>query len=742
MSSSPSSRGTVRLISAVAAVSVLAFLAFRYLKSGSEGSTSADVAPSAPRGLDELCAWLQAGDNPYFGVEAHARKERELAEAEAAEDPPAILFALKVLAQSHLTFGENAKAAEYLERALVLAESGGEVSELQNVRRQLAVAYLRSGETTHCLADHNPKRCLFPIVDEGVWEETEPADKAIEILDLCYRDDPQSSMVRWLLNVAHMARGTYPDGLPPEAVIDVSPNDPTLSVPHFRDVAKQLGLDVFDLAGGAVVEDLDGDGFLDVVTTTIDPCGQLRYHHNEGDGSFADWTERAGLVGQLGGLNLAQGDYDGDGRLDLFVFRGAWMGAVYGRQRNSLLRQREDGSFEDVSAEAGVADVAYPCATGAWQDYDLDGDLDIYVGGELFPGQLLRNEGDGTFTDVAMSAGVENKRLTKGVSWGDFDEDGDPDLYVSNLGGGNRLYRNDGNDTFVDVASEVGAELIDAGASGLTFASWFFDYDNDGDLDLYVGGFGTGLEGFARDYLDLDSGGEPLHLLENVGGRFESVAKELGLANVHLPMGANYGDIDNDGWLDIYLGTGKPGYEFLVPNALYKNVGGERFVDVTTQARVGHLQKGHGVAFGDVDNDGDQDLFAQMGGFYAADAFHNAFFVNRLASDNRWVTLCLRGADGNRFGVGARVRVDLRTPAGDTRSVHVLCGSGGSFGASSLQQEIGLGDAVAIERVEVRWPSTGASQVFEGLEPERFYELREGDPQPVPLERLRVDLGD
>ena len=694
-----------------------------------------------PTDLRELCEWLQETDNPYFGREAHRRKERELAQAEASGDRMRHVFALQVVAQSHLIFGRNEEGAALLHEALELAAEL-DVEQRVAVRRQLAIAYLRAGETTHCINHHNPERCLFPIIAQGVWDETEPATRAIEQLELALAEDPDSAMARWLLNIAHMARGTYPQGVPAAALIDVQPNEPDLEVPLFADLGAELGLDHFDLAGGAILEDLDGDGFLDVVTTSLDPCGPLRYAHNEGDGTFADWTERAGLGDQLGGLNTAQGDANGDGRLDLFVFRGAWLGPIYGAQPNSLLIQRADGSFEDVSQASGVAAVRRPCATGAWQDYDRDGDLDIYVAGEVVASQLLRNEGDGTFVDVAVAADVLNERLSKGVAWGDFDEDGDADLYVSNLGGANRLYRNDGGDRFTDVAAAVGADLLDETGASLTFATWFFDYDNDGRLDLYASGFSASLDGFARDYVGQPCPAERLHLLRNVGGRFEPVAEETGLARVHLPMGANYGDIDNDGWLDIYLGTGKPGYEFLVPNALYKNVGGERFVDVTTQARVGHLQKGHGVAFGDVDNDGDQDLFAQMGGFYAADAFHNAFFVNRLASDNRWVTLCLRGADGNRFGVGARVRVDLRTPAGDTRSVHVLCGSGGSFGASSLQQEIGLGDAVAIERVEVRWPSTGASQVFEGLEPERFYELREGDPQPVPLERLRVDLGD
>ena len=703
-----------------------------------------DGPPTMPevrrRELDELCAWLNETDNPFFGRARLERRLRELADLRAAAAGPAeLVAAIQSSAQAHLSLGENAEAVALLEESRELAATLGDVQLAENVLVMLAVAHLRSGETAHCVSDHNPERCLFPIEGDGVWTDHGPADRAIGCLDEALELHPGSERVRWLLNVAHMARGTYPDGLAPDARIDVPRPDPSLAVPAFADVAQALGVDVFDLAGGAVLDDVDGDGLLDMVSTSIDPCGQMRYFHNEGDGTFADWTERAGLLGQLGGLNLNQADYDGDGRLDLFVFRGAWLGLRFGQHRNSLLRQNEDGTFTDVSGPSGVADVARPCATGAWQDYDRDGDLDLYVGGEIAPSQLLRNEGDGTFTDVAEEAAVLNHRLTKGVAWGDYDEDGDPDLYVSNLGGANRLYRNDGEDRFTDVAAELGVSLHGDGYNGHTFACWFFDYDNDGDLDLFVCGFGTGLAGFAQDYLREPSPGEPLHVLRNDGGSFTPVAEELGLRRVHLPMGANYGDVDNDGWLDVYLGTGKPGYEYLVPNALYKNLGGERFVDVTSVARVGHLQKGHGVAFGDVDNDGDQDLMAQMGGFYPDDGFHNAFFENRGPTGG-WVTLVLRGRGANRFAVGARVRVDLVRPGGERRSVHALVGSGGSFGGSSLQQELGVGDAEAIEAVLVRWPASGEVQRVEGVAIGAFVEIREGEPEARVLSRPTFEL--
>jgi hypothetical protein len=174
-------------------------------------------------------------------------------------------------------------------------------------------------------------------------------------------------------------------------------------------------------------------------------------------------------------------------------------------------------------------------------------------------------------------------------------------------------------------------------------------------------------------------------------------------------MGANFGDLDNDGFLDAYIGTGEPNLRSLVPNRMYRNEGGARFRNVTTAGGFGHLQKGHGIAFGDLDRDGDQDIYAVMGGAYVGDVAHNALFLNpgnAPGSEGRWVTLQLEGRQANRSAIGARIRVRVRTADG-TRDIHAVVGTGGSFGSSSLQAELGLGDAREIEEIEIRWPSSG-----------------------------------
>src|SRR5690606_22178351 len=246
--------------------------------------------------------------------------------------------------------------------------------------------------------------------------------------------------------------------------------------------------------------------------------------------------------------------------------------------------------------------------------FDNDGDVDLYIGNEssssvLAPSQLFRNNGDETFTDIAEEAGVTNNRFAKAVVAGDYDQAGLTDIYVSNLDDDNRLYRNNGDGTFTDVASELNVT-----GPRQSFPAWFWDYDNDGVLDLYVSAYWI-----SSGHLALQAAGVPASAVEfqrlyrgNGTGGFEDVSAAVGLHELNAPMGANFGDLDNDGYLDFYLGTGRPDYWELMPNVMYRNRRGTGFSDVTTSGGFGHLQKGHGIAFADLDRDGDQDIFSQM----------------------------------------------------------------------------------------------------------------------------------
>jgi hypothetical protein len=263
-----------------------------------------------------------------------------------------------------------------------------------------------------------------------------------------------------------------------------------------------------------------------------------------------------------------------------------------------------------------------------------------------------------------------------------------------------------------------------------TFPTWFFDYDNDGYLDIFVTGYNAAMRDIAADYLGQPHTGERSRLFRNNrNGTFSDVTKKVGLYRVMLAMGANFGDFDNDGWLDFYVGTGDPELSTLIPNRAFRNDGGTNFQEVTTALGMGHLQKGHGIAFADVDHDGDQDVYAVMGGAYSGDNYRNALFVNPGTS-NQWITLQLQGKTAKRAAIGARIHIVVKTDSG-LRSIYKTVSSGASFGAGPLRQHIGLGSARAIESIEVTWPGGTKVQKLAGVPMGRFYRLTEGGEPEV-----------
>ena len=298
------------------------------------------------------------------------------------------------------------------------------------------------------------------------------------------------------------------------------------------------------------MDDFDNDGNLDLMFSDMDPCANLRYFRNNGDGRFTDRSVQAGLTNQLSGLNIVQADYNNDGWLDIYVPRGAWRTPL----RHSLLRNNGDGTFADVTAQAGLGAMATASQVAAWADFDNDGYLDLFVGNENRPSQLFHNNGDCTFTEVGHIAGVDRIAFTKGATWGDYDNDGYPDLYVSNFSSGNFLYHNNRDGTFSEIARDLHVEK-----PIWSFPVCFFHYDNDGWLDLYVSVFIVSVTEVIESYLKPPGRMETQKLYKNVNGTgFQDLTQEVGLDRVGMTMGANFGDVNNDGYLDIYLGTGSP----------------------------------------------------------------------------------------------------------------------------------------------------------------------------------------
>ncbi len=697
--------------------------------------------------LAGYCTSLQYSSDPFFGTQQRARLLAE------SDNPtfPTLSWRTSItreLARDHLRFGEASEAISLLQEALEgeLREKP-EVSHEEELLMELAVASLKMGELHNCVDPDGRLICALPLDDSLAHRDKRGASGAVEYLARLLAREPQSIRAMWLLNVAHMALGSYPDGVPSGFRVPEESLEPDYDISRFEEIAPYAGLYAVNTAGGTIIEDFDNDGLLDVMTSTWDPCEPIAYYRNEGDGTFEDYTEKAGLSGQLGGLNITQTDYNNDGWMDVLVMRGGWM-KMRGQMRMSLLRNNGDGTFSDVTEDVGLANPAYPSQSAAWADYDNDGDLDLFscnetmreAGAEstalLFPSQLFQNDGSGGFEEVAEKAGVQNWRYCKGSAWGDYDNDGDADLYVSNFGGENRLYRNNGDGTFSDVAPEMGVtEPLDS------FATWFWDYDNDGWLDIFAAGYGEDIEDVAADLLGPTRDGPHPRLYRNVGGQgFEDVTRETGLMRVHLAMGADFGDLDNDGFPDLFLGTGAPSYDALAPNVMYRNDSGKGFQDVTFSGGFGHLQKGHGASFGDLDRDGDVDLFVQVGGFFPGDGFVNALYKNP-GHGNRWLSVKLVGTQSNRAAIGGRIKVTVVESDGNRRIIHSTVSNGSSFGGSTMTQQVGLGKAQEIESLEVYWPASGIRQVFSDVPFDTHVRVIEGEDEYEVIGLPAVPLG-
>lgn len=622
----------------------------------------------------------------------------------------------------------------------------------------LAISYLRMGEQQNCIDHRGLDSCLLPIRGSGVHRIQEGTRSAIKEYTEILNRNPKDMTARWLLNIAYMSVGEYPEAIPQKWRLPEKIFKSEYDIKRFYDLSSQLGVRSTGLAGGAVLEDFDRDGYIDIMVSSSgldQDRDQLRYFHNNGDGTFSDHTERAGLMGVTGGSNMVQADFDNDGFPDVFIMRGGGLIGNLAQQPPSLLRNNGDGTFDDVTEKAGLL-ALHPAQTASWADYDNDGLLDLFVGVQsshvpyyelpLYqdfpqpreqPCKLYHNNGDGTFTEVASQAGLALVAYVQGAVWGDYNNDGLPDLFVSRKYGPGLLYQNNGKNKSGKTTFTKIAEMEPANS----FVTWFWDYDNDGWQDIFVSGYSPTAIAYsagqvAADYLGLPFTAElPRLYRNNRNGSFTDVTRQAKLNKVLYAMSGNFGDLDNDGWPDFYLGTGGPDYRALIPNRMFRNVSGRVFQDVTTSGGFGHLQKGAAIAFGDVNNDGAQDIFAVMGGELPGDVFQRALFMNP-GSQNHWITFRLEGVESNRSAIGARIKVSVETN-GKSRDIFATVSSGGSYGASTLQQEIGLGDATSIQSVEILWPRNGKKQIFKNLQTNQIVTIREGDPKLHPIKIMR-----
>src|SRR6266852_926292 len=567
-------------------------------------------------------------------------KIASLTSALSSEADPAKRFELKREIARHYLYANAPEGA-----LAVLEELQNEVktwpaSFVEAAKADLAFAYFRLGEIQNCATNHNADSCLFPIQGKGVHRQrlgaTEAAKLYTELLSDPGTDTENSLSYRWLLSLSYMTLGQYPDKVPRRWLIPPDAFKSDYDIGRFQDVAAERGVSEFGVAGGVILEDFDNDGHLDLMISHMGVRDQLEYFHNNCDGTFTDVTAEAGLLSYYPTQAATWADVNNDGFLDLFV-------------GNEIDRER----------------VQWP------------------AGAKNF--ELYLNNRDGTFTEVGEASGIRLEGMIKAAVWGDIDNDGWQDLYVSILGRPNHLFRNLGAQSggvpkFADVTARAGvAEPL------VSFTCWFWDYDNDGWLDLFVSGYSATLPNMVREYIgqkEQAKGERPRLYRNNKDGTFTDVSREARLDRLLLTMGANFGDLDNDGWLDFYLGTGAPPLITLVPNRMFRNDHGRSFQDGTTSGGFGNLQKGHAVAFGDIDGSGNQDVVEVMGGAYSADKYWTSIYKNP-GHGNHWVKLRPVGVKSNRFAVGARIRLVVAGENGASREIFSAVSSGGSFGAQA-----------------------------------------------------------
>jgi hypothetical protein len=658
------------------------------------------------------------------------------------------------LAGAYLLNGGASQAIRIFEKLLAGFQYDPQQSWLTEPFLQglLALSYFRLGEIENCQNNHNEFSCILPFQPEARHIMPLGAQKAIEIYGDLLSLNPANHIARWMLNVAYMAIGKHPEGVPNSWLIDFDQFKSEETFPVFKDVAASAGVDYDGLYGGVIAEDFNGDGLIDLFVTSGLLRDNVALLLRNPYGGFYDATEHFQLAGITGGVHAIQADYNNDGHMDIFILRGGWQ-LEGGKHPNSLLRNNGDGSFSDVTFNAGLLDYS-PSHSAVWADFDGDGFLDLFVGHETgsydlvdfpeehfevpqHPSKLFRNNGDETFTDVSEKAGIRLSKWVKGVVFIDYNNDNKSDLYVSCYNGTNHLFRNDskghGQLAFTDITDRAGV-----GAPFFSFPVVAADFNNDGLDDLFVPGYFTDENDLAEEYV-LQKGPRfpAITYLNNADGTFRIMEADKGPQQSILAMGLNAGDLDNDGRLDIYAGTGAGSLSSLYPNVMLKNTAGGGWADVTTVSRTGHLQKAHSIAFCDFDDDGDLDIYFNLGGIFTGDNFWNALYENP-GNQHDWLKLKLEGTTSNRCAIGAKVAVTVRTEQG-LKTFYRVVQPGGSYAGSPLLLHFGLGIAAEVEKVDITWPS-GLQQTAKTIKANSTYHWKEGEGKPSLLPSLKISI--
>jgi hypothetical protein len=526
--------------------------------------------------------------------------------------------------------------------------------------------------------------------------------------------DPSNERSRLVMFQSANKLGGYPAWVPSQHRMEMRAgfNKPTV---HFEDIASKIGIDKTSGGRGTAIFDYNNDGYLDIAITSAYGGGSL--YRNNGDGTFTDVSVTAGLDIATNTFGIVTGDYNNDGFADVYVTRaGFYVG------EGQLFRNNGDGTFTDVTAEAGLEGVWGPSFTAAWVDYDNDGFLDLFVGnnlGGLFerktPNRLFHNNGDGTFTDVTEKAGLHTIWPSIGPAWGDYDNDGYMDLFLSNGLGRSHLFHNNGDGTFTDVTETAGV-----GAMGFGSPAFWWDYDNDGWMDIgqFIWSDHEDVIYTMRNGKAPENGQSMRVYHNNRDGTFTMVSKELGLSECWGTMSGTFGDFNNDGNLDVALGNGSPKLDRLDPMTIFEN-DGTKFRNTTFAAGLPFTGKSHGVNCADLFGDGRMSIIVGAGGAYPGDLLAMNIYCPTTLPGN-YLNIRLQGVKSNRNAIGARVILK----AGGKQQTREVTG-GSNFGCHPLEQHFGLAKLEKVDGLEIRWPS-GLRQRFGELPVNTTLEFTEG----------------
>jgi hypothetical protein len=461
-----------------------------------------------------------------------------------------------------------------------------------------------------------------------------------------------------------------------------------LTIPSFTKVTTGAIVTDLGLSLGCSWADYDKDGDLDLYVTNN--SGNNFLYSNNGDGSFDKIT--TGIIVNDGGNSSMGmwGDYNNDGNIDLFVVN---KGPIFNAEDNSLYKNNGDNTFTKITTGIIINDAGYSFGS-SWGDINNDGYLDIFVVNELVASQtnfLYTNNGDETFTKITSGDIVTMSTNSYSSVWGDYDNDDDLDLFVANNGQNNLLYNNNGDGTFTTITT--GAIVNDLGSS--ISANWV-DYDNDGDLDLYVSNSGAQENNFLYD--------------NNGDGTFTKITAIEIVNDNTATLCSNWADVDNDGDLDLYISS-------VQQNLMYLNNGDKTFTKVLNHTIISENLSSRGCTWADYDNDGDLDLFISNYGSA------NSLFTND-GNGNNWINIKCDGSGSNTSGIGTKIWVKANIDGSPVWQYRQINMQSGYLAQNSLNEEFGLGNAQIVDSIIIKWPS-GLTETYTNKNVNKFYSATE-----------------